>query len=345
MDTTRAPYYKAHDDPAHRYHDCEQTPPTRVNGADLDGPAWELVHLIEQAGLTPLAFDRHNPASWQQVYQAVMALHPLATAQQIADRAGSGRLTADHLPAILTATAAQFPDALADLPFYPQIETVDHRLAITAGSGEIQVAAGQSFRWRGHRRYRTEDYAEPARTFAHNPNRAYHLDWTRAEGFALRDLTDAAYNPGALAETDSVFDSDYDRMLVARVVTDGANVATVTALANAVRYQIDFHDAHREGDGTTRPTYTLDLARTCEPRLILNGDAVTDPAYPTAFATDRNGTRITCAYSPVASTIVQARVLAVQSLSRYQAVIDARIAEAAGANADNTVYFQFVIDA
>ena len=51
-------------------------------------------------------------------------------------------------------------------------------------------------------------------------------------GFALKDLGDVAYNPAALAEDNPAFDSTYDDMLVARIVTDASNVATITNLAN-----------------------------------------------------------------------------------------------------------------
>src|SRR5690606_7581460 len=51
----------------------------------------------------------------------------------------------------------------------------------------------------------------------------------------LKYLLDGAYNPTTLAETDPVFDSTFDDMLVARIVTNASNVATITSLANLNR--------------------------------------------------------------------------------------------------------------
>jgi hypothetical protein len=51
----------------------------------------------------------------------------------------------------------------------------------------------------------------------------------------LRDLIGGgSYNPGSLAETNPQFDSSYDSMLVAKVVTNGSNVPTVTPLKNLI---------------------------------------------------------------------------------------------------------------
>src|SRR5690606_38941054 len=59
-----------------------------------------------------------------------------------------------------------------------------------------------------------------------------HLRWNPTDGFVLRDLASGTYNPGTLAEADTTFDSGYDDMLVARVITNSSNVPTITNLVN-----------------------------------------------------------------------------------------------------------------
>ncbi|MDO6965808.1 hypothetical protein [Rhizobium alvei] len=66
-------------------------------------------------------------------------------------------------------------------------------------------------------------------------NTTYHLRYTEADGFVLKSMTDLAYNPSSALETDAAFDSAFDDILVARVVTNGANVATITNLSNKAR--------------------------------------------------------------------------------------------------------------
>jgi hypothetical protein len=121
------------------------------------------------------------------------------------------------------------------LPFFPEIETSDNKLTITNSTGQVIVAADQSFIHRGLRRILTSDTLLASRTFATSANKIYHLRWQWTAGtpvYVLKDLADTGYNPGAAAETSAIFDSKYDDMLIARVVTNGSNAPTVTALRN-----------------------------------------------------------------------------------------------------------------
>lgn len=120
--------------------------------------------------------------------------------------------------------------ALDRLPIYPEIDTASAKLALTATTGQIVIDGGQSFRHRGHRVVNTSDTASGSRTFATAINKTYHLRWTWSAGagsYSLVDMTSASP-----AESDRSYDSTYDMMLIAKVVTNGSNVLTVTALEN-----------------------------------------------------------------------------------------------------------------
>ena len=129
-----------------------------------------------------------------------------------------------------------------NLPIYPDMTASN--FTITTNSGSITVDAVQEWTWRGWKKFLTTDFLSAARTLSHTSSKTYHVRWY-APGhalapvndypngrFMLRDLEDATYNPSGLAETNAAFDTTFDDMLIARVVTNGSNVATVTALKN-----------------------------------------------------------------------------------------------------------------
>ena len=115
---------------------------------------------------------------------------------------------------------------------YPEVLTADGILEIsTPATGTIRVPGGVTLLHRGVYRFSTAQ-----EDFVTNASRTYHLRWRSAtELFTLEDLTDVGYNPGSLADIDAVFDSDYDDILVARVITNSSNVASVTNLTNMNR--------------------------------------------------------------------------------------------------------------
>lgn len=175
----------------------------------------EIVHVIEQAGLQPTASDL------TQLWQAI----------QIAIEQGPG----GGLGGAYVTQAA----ALANLPIFPEVLTADGRMTLSAGTGEVVLAADQNFVHRGIFRYSTSDWELAERTFATAPNKTYHLRWTPLGGFALRDTADGDYNPGSLNEWNIVFDTSYDDIVLHRVVTDSANVASITSLANRHRLRME----------------------------------------------------------------------------------------------------------
>ena len=101
--------------------------------------------------------------------------------------------------------------------------------------GTIIIDAGQSWRWRGWKRFSSDDYNTAERTFKISADKVYHLRWTHKNGFKINDLEASTYNEQNLSETDTVFDTTYDDMLIARIVSDAANKLTITKLANKTR--------------------------------------------------------------------------------------------------------------
>jgi hypothetical protein len=114
-------------------------------------------------------------------------------------------------------------------------------MSVATSTGGVQVGAGQTFIHRGGVLYNSSDTDVSYRSFTTVALKTYHLRWRYNGGspvFMLADLSDPSYNPGALAETHASFDTSYDDMLIARVVTDAANTPVVTALVNRDRLAI-----------------------------------------------------------------------------------------------------------
>lgn len=187
----------------------------------------EIVEVILHANLTPDGNDL------TQLRQAIQSLIQAAL--------GGGE-PGDYV------TAAQ----LGSLPIYPEILSADGRMNPTApAAGTILVPPGVSFRFNGFFTYSTSDNSEAERLFTTLANKVYHLRRRRAAAvFELLDLSNAGYNPGGAAETDPAFDSTFDDMLVARIVTNGANVATITPLANKPFGQLKLRTQLSGGFGT-----------------------------------------------------------------------------------------------
>ncbi len=180
-----------------------------VPAAAIELPQRELINLITFAGLTP------DNGDLEQVRKAI---------QVIVNAATGGGSTSDYL---------MISQARARFPIYPEVFTADGRINVTSpGAGSVLVPESVAFQHRGVFPVNTSDYSSGERTFATAANKTYHLRWTPDGGFALKDLVDGAYNPTVSAETNAAFDSSYDDMLVARVVTSAANVATIANLAN-----------------------------------------------------------------------------------------------------------------
>lgn len=165
----------------------------------------EIGEVISHAGITPT--DDRNTL----LREAIEALILAATGGGTAD---------DYI---------LMNQARARLPFFPDVLTDDGKIAVTTPqSGKVRVPAGVTFQHRGIYRVTTVET-----DFTTDASKTYHLRWNPADGFALKDLASGTYNPTSAAENNVAFDSSYDDMLVARVVTNSSNIATITNLANS----------------------------------------------------------------------------------------------------------------
>lgn len=165
----------------------------------------EIGEVISFAGLAP------TDERFTQLREAIEALIAAAT--------GAGD----------TSQFLLVSQAQARLPIFPDVSTVDGRIVVTAPStGTVRVPAGVTFLHRG-----VFPVTTAQTDFATSVSKTYHLRWNPTDGFTLEDLAGGgSYNPGSLAEINEAFDSTYDDMLVARIVTNSSNVATITNLAN-----------------------------------------------------------------------------------------------------------------
>lgn len=131
-------------------------------------------------------------------------------------------------------TYVTFPLAQARLPIFPEVTTNNGVIVVTdLGTGNIRIPASAVILHRGIRTYTTVQT-----DLATVLSKTYHLRFQVAGGvgtFVLKDLADLGYNPTVAAESNAAFDSTYDDMLVARIVTNSSNVPTITNLTNKAR--------------------------------------------------------------------------------------------------------------
>lgn len=158
--------------------------------------------------------------------------------------------------------------ARARLPIFPEVQTGDGRIAVVPnGAGVVRVPAGATILHRG-----IFPIVTVQTDLATDVSKTYHLRWNPTDGFQLKDLANPTYNPTAASEDNVGFDSKYDDMLVARVVSNSSNILTITNLANLVDLQaFEAFSGPATPVGAARSyeyqnTMTLNWARA--PRLI-----------------------------------------------------------------------------
>lgn len=167
----------------------------------------ELGNLILFTGLTP------TDADFNQVRKAIQSM--------IASATGDGD----------TDQFLLMDQARARLPIFPEWQTSDGTINLTSpANGTIRLPGGLDFVHRGI--YLISTVQTDFNTAA---SKTYHLRWNPTDGFTLKDLANLTYNPTSAAESDPGFDTRYDDMLVARIVTNAANVPTMTPLVNKHR--------------------------------------------------------------------------------------------------------------
>lgn len=212
----------------------------------------ELLAVIQSAGITP------SDDSLTQVRDAIQALIDAAT--------GGGD------PSIYLLLS----QARARLPIFPDVLTTDGRITVvTAGADTARVPGGVTFLHRGIFPVTTDQT-----DFPFVANKTYHIRWNPTNGLVMRDLADPVYNPTTAPEASTIFDSGFDDMLIARVITNSANVPTITNLANKARLineqvangsgEIFTYGAYRDGVRFTN-SFQLNWAR--YPFAIVTGTA------------------------------------------------------------------------
>lgn len=145
----------------------------------------------------------------------------------------SARYSANEDAFILTSSVNTNQFILVDqaqnnMPIFPDVQNDDGLISITSPStGLVRIPSGITFSHRG-----MFPVVTAQQDFATIANSTYHLRWTLDSGYELKSLADIAYNPSALDEIDTAFDTTYDDMIISRVVTDNSNVATITNLKN-----------------------------------------------------------------------------------------------------------------
>lgn len=177
---------------------------SRVPAPAIEHPQREIMAVIANAGLDPSSEDL------TQLLKAIQNMISAATG-------GSG-----------DANYVLMTQARVRLPIFPEVVASDGRLAVISPStGVVRIMPGYDFLHRGIFNVTTvqQDFTTVA-------SKTYHLRWNPTDGYSLKDLASSVYNPGGLAEDSVAFDTTYDDMLIACVVTNASNVATITTLAN-----------------------------------------------------------------------------------------------------------------
>lgn len=205
-------------DPNASYKDRDSAagePGSRVPALAIEMPQREIKTVLLAAGLVP---DRTDPT---QLNEAIDAKIALAT--------GGGENPLNDLLDLLRAR----------LLFYPEILTSDGQFNLVVPStGTVRVPAGIVILHRG-----VFPITTAQQDFTTVANKTYHLRYrfTGTPGWSLVDVSDSVYNPSALAETATGFDTGYDDMISHKVVTSPSNVATITPLVNRHRL-MDYRD-------------------------------------------------------------------------------------------------------
>ena len=186
-----------------------------IDARAVDHSQAEIVNAITRLGLTP------NKDNLEQL--------GLAIQNAIAAATGGGE----------TSGFVTMETARARLPIYPEILNSSGKMTVTSpSSGTLFVPATDTIRHRGIFDIAMSDLPDVERTFNLLASKVAHLRWSPAAGLQRFYLDDVVYNPLGLPETDATFDSTYDSILLARVVTDNNAAASITSLVNRPVLQI-----------------------------------------------------------------------------------------------------------
>lgn len=163
--------------------------------------------------------------------------------------------------------------AATSQPVYPEITSAGNAFTFTSPSGSLTINNALTWQHRGLNNYVTTGRSDL--TFATLASKTYHLFWDApgtggaspatsapAGVFTLFDRTSASP-----VETDVSYDSTYDRMLVAKVITDASNVLTVIPLINRVFLSASLTDS-ASGATTSVASGAVQPGFNASPRII-----------------------------------------------------------------------------
>lgn len=192
---------------------------------------------------------------------------------------------------LLSGGAVSLQSAAQQQPIYPEITSANNVFSASLiAAGQVVLASGLKWVHRGLNQYVSDvAFSSGDRSFAVAASKTYHLRWyapgtgraTPTASFPngrlyAEDLSDhVTYNPAALAETDRSFDTTYDNMLFAKVVTDAAAAPTVTWLINRMFLAASFTDNVTGGAGSVEIGYGVAdpqtvLTETASPRIVFD---------------------------------------------------------------------------
>ena len=234
--------------------------------------SWDDVYKIEDGDIVGPATEGDDSGVSNDPHQNL-----LNRTEWLYDNLTSHVVNKYH-PLKLTA-ALPSPRSRQGLQVYPEILTDDFKLGLTEGTLSVVVDAGQSFVWRGVFEVSTSDYSEEGRTFSLSSEAAtYHLRWNPDDGFVLNSLADTeSYNPDSLAASDSNFDTDYNDMLIAKIVVGTSQISSIVRYSNRARLFLagtydEIIDTSNSWEAFT--SLTLEWART--PFIVTGMSAIGD---------------------------------------------------------------------
>lgn len=170
-----------------------------------------------------------DPTAWVVDGVAGQATTAVAGLTRYATTAEAAARTINNAAVTPLGLGALF-DLLLNQPIFPEVAGDGTFTLTSPGAGQLRIAAGTQWTHRG-----AFSYTSVQTDLVTTASKTYHLRWNRTDGFVLYDLASGTYNPSSVPETDVTFDTTYDNMLVARVVTSAGNVLTITSLANKDR--------------------------------------------------------------------------------------------------------------
>jgi hypothetical protein len=93
MDYTTSDANVVHSPSGHRMHQETAAVPTAVSAADMNMVIWSLMELLNEAAITPVAFDPATPATYRKLLQAVQKIAGGAATELLAELRFGGAST------------------------------------------------------------------------------------------------------------------------------------------------------------------------------------------------------------------------------------------------------------